>query len=332
MKKTVLLVGTIILLSSCATIPTTPAPWDASPAAIRQVFPDDEYIAQRGRGATRAAAEAQAAAEIARFISSQISAGKGYQITTSSGAETVNTQDEAYVNSQINLFGIRYADDAYYRKDLKEWRTVAWIERAEAWAVYGPQFMRQADSFTKLFDAAEQEGDSFRKYLRFTAAENFTRTDTFQNTSLFGQILDPRRMNAEFGSVRANIAAIPHRKDEAQRNASVYIDCPIDFESLISNAFTSRFSSLGFPVANSRNAASAVCSVTVDEGMQKRELGIFYFPSLQAVVTGSSGTLFTFSAKGEQASAVTPDVAKRRAYQSLADKVNTGFSLDTNAF
>jgi len=235
------------------------------------------------------------------------------------------------VNTQINLFGIRYENDAYYRKDLREWRTVAWIERNEAWAVYEPGFKRQADSFTALYEAAQNEKDPFKKALRFIAAERYAHSAEFENASLFGQILHPQKMNGEFASVRANTAAIPQKLDEAKRGASVYIDCPVDFESLLSNAFASRFGALGFPVTSSRNAAAAICRVTVEEGMQKRELGTFYFPKLQAVITGTSGTLFTFSAEGENASAVTPDVAKRRAYQSLADKVRQTFSLDTNA-
>jgi len=138
-------------------------------------------------------------------------------------------------------------------------------------------------------------------------------------------------MNAEFAAVRANVAAIPQKLDEAKRSAGVYIDCPVDFESILLNAFSQRFTALGFPVAGTRNSAAAVCRITVDEGMQKRDLGTFYFPKLQAEISGPSGTLFTFSAEGAQASAVTPDVAKRRAYQSLADKVTQTFSLETNA-
>lgn len=320
----------IFALYSCSSYPTTPAPWDASPAAIRQVFPDGEYIAQRGRGKTRAAAEAQAAGELARFISSQITANKGYQITTNNTEENISTQDEAYVASRINIFGIRYADDAYYRKDLKEWRTIAWIERNEAWAVYSPGFRQQADSFTALFNAAEQERDQFKKTLRFMAADNYARTEEFENANLFGQILHPRRMNEEFAAVRAGISAIPQRLDEAKRRSAVFIDCPVDFESIVSTAFASSFASMGFPVTNNRSTAAAICRVTIDEGMQQRELGVFYFPKVQAVISSSEGTLFTYSAEGERAQAVTPDVAKRGAYQSLANKVNSSFSLDIN--
>ena len=319
-------------LSACASAPPAPPPeWDASPSAIRRVFPDGEYIAQRGWGATREEAETRAAAELGRFISSQISANRGYAIQTSGNDETVNTSDEAYVRTRINLFGIRYAADAWYSRNAKEWRTVAYIERAEAWAVYEPDFRRQAAAFDGLYAAAEAETDPFKKALRFIAAGNFARSAEFENANLFGQILFPERMNAGFAAVRERIAAIPQKTDEARRNAAVYIDCPVDFESLLANAFASRFSALGFPVTKARNAAAAVCAVTVDEGMQKRDIGIFYFPSLRAAVSGSSGALFAFSAGGERASAVTPDVAKRRANQSLADAVTRTFSVESAA-
>jgi hypothetical protein len=59
-------------------------------------------------------------------------------------------------------------------------------------------------------------------------------------------------------------------------------------------------------------------------------LGIFYYSSLQAVFTNASGALFTFNAAADRASAVTPDVAKRRAYTALAEKVVESFSIEDN--
>jgi len=344
MKKQLLIMFFVSLLTSCATLPTDPAPWDASPAAIRQVFPEIEYIAQRGRGKTRAAAEANGAAQLAQFFNSQITSQM--RITeresiqndrTRGSLETQSNtliEQETFVQTQMNLFGIRFAQDAYYNRAQKEWITVAYINRNEAWQVYSPRFRQQADSFISLFDAAENERDQFRRALRFLAADDYSKSDDFQNASLLGQILHPARINAEFESVRARIASIPQRLESSKRNASIFIDCPGDFESLVSNVFSSRFAALGFPVANNRNTASAVCRITISEGRQQRDLGIFYHPSLQAVVSSNTlqntETLFSFSAEGERAQAVTPDVAKRRAFQSLADKVRESFSLNIN--
>ncbi|GHV74706.1 hypothetical protein AGMMS49940_20080 [Spirochaetia bacterium] len=337
MKRRFLLVFPLVLLLSCAATPVVVPDWAQSPAAITQVYPTDTYIAQRGRGQTRQAAEAAAAAEIARYFTSQINANSGFRTTTSTQngvtSENLETETFAFVTSEINLAGLRYAQDAFYNKAVKQWETVAYLDRAEAWALYEPRFKRQADSFRALYAAAETESDRFRKALRWDAAEQYARSAEFEAANTFGQILSPARMNAAFAAVRGEIASIPKELDTARRNAAVYIDCPVDFESAILNAFSRALSSEGFPVARTRAGAAAVCAVTVDEGMQKRELGIFYFPSLQAEFSGTSsggnsGTLFTYNVSAEQAGAVREDVAKRRAYTALAEAVQKSFSTE----
>jgi hypothetical protein len=321
-----------LIALSCATVPVPD--WAASLNAIRTVYPDSDFIAQRGRGATREAAEVAAAAEIARFFTSQISVNSGYRLSINQqngeATESSQTTNEAFVQSQIALFGIRYAEDAFYNAAEKQWQTVAYINRDEAWAVYEPRFKRQADAFQALYAAAEQERGPFRKVLRFGAAAAYARGGDFVEAEAFGQILHPQRMNASFGGIRAEIAAIPQRIDDAKRNAGVFIDCPGDFESLVANAFSQALSAEGFPVAKNRNGADVVCAVTIDEGRQQRELGVFYYPSLQAVFTDASGALFTFNAAADRASAVTPDVAKRRAYTALAEQVAGSFSIAGN--
>ena len=322
----------LFFLSACASAPTDPAPWDISPAALEQHYPESRYIAQQGRGRTRAQAEANGAAAIARFLNTQISSR--LVIAERSLEQNGNVQSsteiesEIFVQSQMDLYGIRYAADPYYDNRQRVWVTVAYITRDEAWQVYSPRFRQQAETFRALFRAAENERDPFRKAQRYIAAQNFSRSADFQSADLLGQLLYPARMNAEFGPVRTELASLTQRIEEARRNAPVYIDCPVDFESIIAAAFSSRFAALGFPVSSNRNTAAAICRITIEEGRQQRDLGIFYFPKLQAVLSSPAGTLYTFNADGGQASAVTPDVARRRAYQALADKVNAEFALE----
>lgn len=321
--------------AACAALPAAIAPWSETPAAIRAVFPDENYIAQQGRGKTRAAAEANAATEIARFLTREINATAGYRMASSEAggvsSETVDTINEAYVKTQIDLFGIRYADGAYYDKAQREWRAAAYIERGEAWRIYEPRFRQQADAFQSLFDAAENETDAFKKALRYGAALRYAGSPDFENANLFGQLLYPAKMNEGFARARSEIAVIPQRIDEAKRNAPVFIDCPGDFESLVGGALAWAFQAEGFPVTQSRSAAAAVCAVTIDPGEQRRALGTFYYPSLRATISGNSGVLWTFNAKAEKSAAVTPDVAKRRAWTALAEEVITAFKTEFNA-
>lgn len=310
--------------------PTTPARWAETPRSLREVFPDADYIAQRGRGKTRKAAEVNAAAEIARYITSQVNTQAGTRMTAAqingTGAEKIEVINEQIIKTQIDLFGIRYADGAFYDKASREWQAAAYIEREEAWRVYLPRIQTQGDSFLNVYKAAEQEDDAFKKVLRYNAALAYSLKDEFINTSIFGQIIYPEKMNAEFAPVRAALSQLPQKIDASKRAATVYIDCGTDFENRISNVVAEQFAARGFAVAKTRGDAAAICTVTVTEGEQKRELGVFYHPSLRAELRGKSGVLAGFSMQGTQAQAVTPDVAKRRAYISLAESVKANFA------
>jgi starvation-inducible outer membrane lipoprotein len=46
--KTALL-PVIVLFAACVSLPTEIAEWARSPQALRQMFPDGAYLAQRGR-------------------------------------------------------------------------------------------------------------------------------------------------------------------------------------------------------------------------------------------------------------------------------------------
>jgi hypothetical protein len=324
------------LVSSAPAAPLPPPSWAEGSAAFRAVYPDSAFIAEIGYGSTREAAETDAAAGVARFISSQITstAGSSNRWSDANGVrtETAETSSETFVRSQLNIVGLRYARDAYYNETQKQWQTVAYIERAAAWRVYEPSFKRQAESFEKLFDAAESEDNSFKKVLHFRAADRFTRTDDFINMELFGQIIDADKMNAAFAEARTQIASLPEKIHAAAGEASVYIDCSRDFESLVARAFSDCFAAEGFPVSKSKNSASAICSVAVDEGEQKRNMGVFYYPSLRAEVRNASGVLFSMSATASKQAAVTADVAKRRAYTALAEEVRKTFQAQFDAY
>jgi hypothetical protein len=331
-RRLLILSALLPLILSCASSDTPPPEWAASGAALSRGYPDAAYIARIGRGQNRQAAELAAAAEIARYFTSRISADTIARETFSQrdGVTSENRSIDAsvFVTSEIELFGIRYAPDAFYSKQEQRWAALAYIDRAEAWAVYEPRFKRQADTFLGLVRAAENERDPYKKALNWRAAARFAGQADFEAAAALGQMLHPARMNAVFADARARLAALPQKADEARRNASVFIDCPQDFESLIANAFARAFAQDGFPVSASRPSASAVCKISVDEGMRKGELGIFYQPSLRATLTGKSGDIFSFSASADSVGAVQPDVARRRAYAALAERILTTFQAE----
>ena len=95
---------------------------------------------------------------------------------------------------------------------------------------------------------------------------------------------------------------------------------------MIYQAMVKALGASGFGVERNRAAAAAVCAVLVEEGMQKQENGVLYYPALTATVSGSAGPLFSFKITGERQGALNPDLAKRRAYTALASVLETSFA------
>jgi hypothetical protein len=317
-----------LLLGACATAAAPPPAWVFDMSAV---YPDGEYVAQQGAGKTPKEAELNGLAAISLYFETKTRVERsGHDSWTrengTTTAESRRSSEDVNVQSQTSLAAVRYARDPWFNPAVEAWLTVAFIRRDEAWRVYEPRFKRQADAFAALYAAAEAETDSFKKALRYEAAMRYAGAPDFENAATFGQILYPERMNAEFAAVRGELARLPQKIDGAKRGAAVFVDCPGVFESLVTNAFSRALSAEGFPVAKTREGAAVVCAVRIDEGRQERELGVFYNSSLQAVFAGAAGTLLTFNAVADRASAVTPDVAKRRAYAALAEKVAASFS------
>jgi len=337
MKKSVLALFpavALVSLLSCAGAPAAGSPWSGSRSAMLQVFPDSQFIAQQGRGATRDMAEANGTAAIAQFFSSEVVSRvailEQYWEQNGQAQSRTVAESEVFIQSEMRLFGVRHAQDAYFDSKNREWVTVAYINRAEAWQILGPRIRHQGEAFIRLFQAAENESDPFRKALRYIAAQNFSRSPEFLSVQSMGELLYPARMNAEFAAVRPKLASLPQRALNARQNAPVFLDIPVDFEGRVQGAFSQSFAALGFPVTTNRNAAAAVSQITVEEGRQDGNIGILYHPRLQAVLSSPAGALFTFSAEAGRQAAINPDVARRRAYEALAERISNDFYIRTD--
>jgi hypothetical protein len=327
----------VSLLLFCATAPAPepvapPPDWAQSASAITRVYPDDTYIARRGRGQTREAAEAAAAAEIARYFTSQISANSGFRTATSQQNgilnESLETETSAFVTSEINLAGLRYAPDAFYNKAANQWESVAYLDRTEAWTIYEPQVRQRSNAFIKLFDTAEAEVEPFKKFLQYKKVQAYAEQEV-DSYFRFSEILNPREARS-FSNVSDLISTIPQRIGQSRASASIFVDCPVDYNGMTATALTQALSDEGLPISRSQSAASAVCTASVEEGLQTLSAGTFYTPAVRITITGKSGApLASYTIRvAERSGAVNPDVAKKRAYTALAKAVQKTFSTE----
>jgi hypothetical protein len=249
------------------------------------VYPRAKYIARQAQGKTQKEAELAAVAAISYFFETEVTAEQSLRSlwTEEDGVSSSASREEELilVETQSRLVAVRYAEDPWRDPASKEWYTVAYIDRAEAWTVYEPQAKKAADSLLALYNAAETEAEPFTRSLRFTAAASYAESAAFTAVRSFAQVLNPAKAQAFFWEADAVLSSIPEAIYSARQSATVYIDCPVDLDGVIYQAAVSALGQAGFPVERDRNAAACVCRITVDEGEQKVDAGVFFIPCLR---------------------------------------------------
>ena len=325
------IVAALVLLAfSCASAPSSPPPpWAAD---VQTVYSRGEYVTGRGEGSSRKEAESKALAEIAYYFVREITASSSSHTswTEQNGRASTDsrTEENILVESQTRLVAVRYAEDPWYNKTKRAWETVAYINRDEGWTVYKPTAQKEADAFLLLVKAADTETEAFNAVLRYGNAAAYAEGAQFNAVRGFAQALHPANAAALFRETDAALASIPQKQLAARERASVYIDCPVDHERMIYQAMVKALGASGFAVETNRGKAAAVCTIRVEEGLQQGQGGFMYYPALSADFSGKKGALFSFKISAERAGAVTPDVAKRRAYTSLAAALEKGFEQE----
>jgi hypothetical protein len=301
---------------------------------MEAVYPRAAYIAQRGEGGDRQDAELAALSAISYYFESEINARQSNRSvwTERDGVTSAESRTEAetMVQSQTRMAAVRYAEDPWQNPSTGKWETVAYLDRNEAWALYEPRAKMVSDGLLALMNAAENEGEAFSRVLRFGTAASYADGAEFNTVREFAQVLYPSKAQAFFRDADEAVSSLPAKIDEARRGARMFIQCSPDLDGLIYNAAVAAWGAEGFPVERNREAAANVCVIQVDEGMQKMDSGVFYYPSLSGMVNGASGVLFSFTIKASRQGAINPDIAKRRAYTALAAALQEAFPGELN--
>ncbi|MDR1932925.1 MAG: LPP20 family lipoprotein, partial [Spirochaetales bacterium] len=327
----------IAAFCSCAAAPP-PAEQHIDPPAAQPplwardaeaVYPAERYIAQKGYGPSREQAEASGLEAISRYFASEVksTASSSLSYTERDGAVSQSRQvdESVFIQTQTRLFAVRYTE-AWHNRVRGEWETLAYIDRAEAWAMYEPGLRQKADAFRAVYGAAET-AEALKAFYLYSAARNLAAD--IPPLLDFAQILHLNEA-ARFGDVRNAIAALPQKIDAARTETVVYLECPRDSGAAVYSAFAQAFSAGGFATGRDKKTASAVCAVTVEENIQKLEAGTFYYPSVTASLADKTGVLFTYSFTLGRTGAFNPDVAKQRAYAAIAQEIQNSFLKELN--
>ena len=279
------------------------------------------YIAYRGYGASREAAESSARAQISRYFSMHIHVTTtAERVLVSDGTSSAKITEETFVESQTELFAVHYTAPVF-SKERGTYELVAYIDRAEAWGMYEPKLRQRADEYSAWLEQARTETSPFLRALRSYQALSCAQRNSLDAMLQFAAALYPDGA-ALYEQTRNGLAALPATA------AQYAAQCPVLIESesaVVKDAVAAVLGKARFVVTDDALKAAVRCAVGVTENRQEREAGTFYTPSVSLVFSDALADggkpLFSYEANLERTGARNPQVAQQRAYAKIANHI-----------
>lgn len=295
----------------------------------KKVYPNSEYLAQRGSGTSAEKARTDATAALSRYFQTNVSANLSTTMSSVTSGESVEENtvvvDDVNVQSQVDFFGLEYTEP-YYHKPEKKWYCVVYMNRAEAWENYRPQIEISRNSFNSLYKNLTRETDSFTR-LSLCRKVWEAAKELLQKLE-YGRIISPKE-EAAYQDERDRISQIPVLFEESRQNCSIYLRIDRDYNRTISAALSAAFRDCGFRVTKTEEDANYTAEVSVDDNIFG-ENPLSIKPDVSLKVTGKTGkTVYSYErAAKEKAVGYTLESARKKAYPKLAKEIEDAVRSD----
>lgn len=293
----------------------------------RTIYPDSEYIVQRGRADTEETSRTEAIAQIARYFQTSVNANLKTRIQSVSRGQNVNeittVVNDVDVMSQVDLF-VTECTDPYYNKKEKKWYCLAYINRENAWIQYSPTVDGAKSEFYAMYKNAEKETDPFSKCIAYGKA--WKSGIQFLEKLEYARILNPKK-EAAYSTDRTAVSEIPSLILQEQQNCRIYLSVSGDYGNIISSVITEVFSKNGFMISKSSGGTNYTAQIFVESNAQGSD-PVSIFPSLDLKITSKDGrTVFSNQTKIQSKTvAYTLENAQKKAFPILADEADKSIS------
>lgn len=310
-KKSVFLSVCVVLIASAAFAKNEPPPpWVTNP-----VVPNEEFLRQRGTGATADEARLEAAAALARYFKASVSANLGSSVQ--------GVSDDVSVKSEVNFFTLEYTEPFFYKK---KWHCMAFIRCDDAWAQFKPYIKLERSTFLGQYESAKSEKDPFVRLSKCTTAQEAGKT--FLERLDYGRVISPKN-EAKYSGDREKVASIPVLFEASKKECVVFVSSDNERNGAIAQAVSSALSLCGFAVTKTAAGASHTASVEVEDNAIGSD-PIAIKPSVNIKITGTGGRA-VYSCEttaGERTVSYTLDGARKKAYPKLAQKIKDAIQKD----
>ena len=300
----------------------------------RSIYPDSEYLCQRGSGKSAEEAKTDATGALARYFQMNVSANLSTTMTSISSGTEIQEEtaiiNDVQVMSQVDFFGLEYTEP-YYLKKEKKWYCVAFINRENAWIQYKPQIEIAKKSFEGLLKNAEKENDNFSKLKALKTAWQKGK-DLIEKLE-YGRLISPTR-EVEYSSSRDKFSEIPVIFEETKSKCKTYIRVQGDYNRIFTTGISTVLSECGFDVVKNNDESTYIAEVEIEDNSTGGE-PLVITPTVNIkIVSKDDKTVFSYEVfSDEKTVSYTLENAQKKAYPKLAEEIKAALKNEfENAF
>lgn len=324
----ILIILTALMFVSCAGSKGTGGSkgkpiWVDNPAAA---YPEKDYLAARGAGDTRQAAEDNASGNLARIFKSEISVDQTTRerysaFTKLSGSmdETLQTDMDQIVKvlAGETLFNVKFSET--YTDEMGRVHILAYLDRKETADIYRDKISANYEKIEFLLKEADSASDPVDRYALLNAAHTMSTINQAMLEQLnFIHPPSHSMLTAQYDAINHN--NISKKRAEAAKALTFSVNISGD-DGRVASMTSETISQMGFPLVNQNAAVRITGTIRYEDVDLQRDNMEFVGWNLNLKVKGPDGTVFVeLDAKGREGG-MSQEAAKRIALREIGKNV-----------
>lgn len=292
----------------------------------KTIFPEKDYLVQRGTGSDSETAKTEAVSSIGRYLKTELDSSISTKIETvtinNKSNENLNVKTETELKSNVELFAVEFTEP-FYRKKEKKWYCVAYINRDKAWNKYSPEIENAKEVFTAILKNIDNETDTIKRISLYKNA--WQEGSNFLSLLSYGLLIKPENADL-YIKEKQMLSDIPAFIKNEKNNCSFHLSVQNDYGNIITGEIKNILSSCGLILTEDDDA-----EYLINVEIHNNESGIdpiIIYPSLTLNINNSqSETVFSYSYKSnEKTVAFTIENAQKKAFPKLTKEFENDLS------
>ena len=300
------------------------------------VYPESEYIAQKGSGKKSDLAKNEAVANLSYYFETTVNARresnyKSIQTTENQKYKNTTVQEtirDTSVTSATTLQSVEFTEPFYNKKD-KTWHCLAYIKRKNAWTNFEPELRLAKDNFMNYYKKATEENEAFYVIQNLNSALNngWDFFDKYTYAQFLSEELTSQNYKEDMSIFSSLSSLIQSKKDQCP----IFIESSNDYGNQLYSCLSGILRENGFIVTKNKNDCMYTLKGNVSYDAFNDDDLFVYNPSILISINKNTKSLYSYSYEAGTVKAYTKKVAEQKSIDSICKILQNNFNDEFNA-